>query len=236
MAKYIDISENDGVKIYSRSSDGDKTFRYEKKPCNFKVSEFACHDGTDGIKIDSKLIIMLQRIRDHFGAPVVINSAYRTPEYNKKIGGAKYSKHIYGQAADICIKSSVPLLIAQYAETDCEFIRGIGLYTWGCHLDTRAQKYYWDNRSGKEIPVQSFLGNSKPSLAVPILKGGSKGFQVQLLQKDLNYIGYSLQVDAIYGKLTENAIKAFQKDANITDDGIYGYQTRGALQKRMNEV
>ncbi len=236
MALYADIKETDGVKIYSLSKDGNKTFRYEKKACNFKVSEFACKDGSDEIKIDSKLVIMLQLIRDHFKKPVIINSGYRTVEYNKKIGGAKYSQHIYGKAADIHIEGVKPLSIAQFAETDCKYMRGIGLYTWGDHLDTRSTKYYWDMTSGKEVPVSSFIESKKPALAVPILKKGDKGVQVELLQKDLNYVGLSLEVDARYGIQTEYAVKAFQLKANIKNDGIYGYETRGALNKAMNEV
>lgn len=236
MAIYADISENEGVKTYSLAKDGEKTFRYEKKACNFKVKEFACKDGSDEIKIDSKLVIMLQLIRDHFKKPVVINSGYRTVSYNKKIGGAKYSQHIYGKAADIRIDGVKPLHIAQFAETDCKYLRGIGLYTWGDHVDTRSTKYYWDYTSGKEVPVSSFIESSKPALAVPILKKGDKGVQVELLQKDLNYIGYSLSVDARFGVQTEYAVKALQLKANIKNDGIYGYETRGALNKIMNEV
>lgn len=33
--------------------------------------------------------------------PIVINSAYRSPEWNKKIGGARNSQHVLGQALDI---------------------------------------------------------------------------------------------------------------------------------------
>lgn len=236
MGLYVDITESDGVRLYSVATDGNKTFRYNKKATNFKVKEFACKDGSDAIKIDSKLVIMLQQIRDHFGKPVIINSAYRTPAYNKKIGGATYSQHIYGKAADITINGVNPLTVAQYAETDCKYLKGIGLYTWGDHVDTRSTKYYWDQRSGVEVPVNSFISGSKPAVAVPILKKGDKGTQVRLLQDDLNYIGLVVNTDAIYGIQTEQAVKSFQRsEKNITVDGIYGYETRGRLNTRINE-
>ncbi len=236
MALYADIKESDGVKIYSLSKDGNKTFRYNKKACNFKVSEFACKDGTDEIKIDSKLVIMLQQIREHFSLPVIINSAYRTPEYNKKIGGAKYSQHIYGKAADICIQGIEPIIIAQYAESECKYLKGIGLYIWGDHVDTRATKYYWDSRSGIEVPVDSFITSDKPALAVPILKKGSKGTQVKSLQEDLNYIGIKVNVDSIYGYQTELAVRTLQTQEKIKVDGIYGYETKGKLKERIDAV
>lgn len=234
--RYISINEKEGVKTYSLKADGDKVFMIDKKPTNFAVKEFACKDGSDAIKIDSKLVIMLQQMREHFGLPVIINSAYRTPEYNKKIGGATRSQHIYGKAADIHITGIAPLIIAQYAESECKYIKGIGLYNWGDHIDTRSTKYYWDQRSGKEVPVDSFISGDKPALAVPILKKGSRGTQVHALQEDLNYIGISCDIDAVYGLQTEYAVRTLQRQENIKIDGIYGYETRGRLKGRIDAV
>ena len=38
------------------------------------------------------------------GAEIIVRSGYRSPEYNRKVGGAKYSQHLYAKAADIYIK------------------------------------------------------------------------------------------------------------------------------------
>lgn len=43
---------------------------------------------------------VLQPIRDQFGVTVV-TSGYRSPEVNQRIGGARNSQHMTGQAADI---------------------------------------------------------------------------------------------------------------------------------------
>ena len=43
---------------------------------------------------------VLEPIRLHFGAPVVIHSGYRCPALNAAIGGAKSSQHMRGEAAD----------------------------------------------------------------------------------------------------------------------------------------
>ena len=66
--------------------------------------------------INSELVTLLQRIRDHFGAAVTINSGYRTESYNKQVGGAPSSQHCLGAAADIVVSGAVPLAVAQYAE------------------------------------------------------------------------------------------------------------------------
>lgn len=44
---------------------------------------------------------VLQPIRDAWGAPVVVSSAYRCPKLNKAVGGVTNSDHKFGCAADI---------------------------------------------------------------------------------------------------------------------------------------
>ena len=94
---------------------------------NFESAEFNCKGNgcCDSTTIDPKLVEYLQQIRDHFEKPVIINSAYRCEKHNAKVGGAKSSKHLYGQAADIKISGVKPLKVAQYAESIG--IKGIGL-------------------------------------------------------------------------------------------------------------
>lgn len=55
---------------------------------HFSVYEFACSDKSDTVLVDSHLIEVLEQIRAHFGAPVHINSGYRTLAYNISIGEA----------------------------------------------------------------------------------------------------------------------------------------------------
>jgi pectate lyase len=44
---------------------------------------------------------ILQPIRDHFDAPIHVISGYRSAVLNKKVGGAKTSQHLTGNAVDI---------------------------------------------------------------------------------------------------------------------------------------
>jgi peptidoglycan hydrolase-like protein with peptidoglycan-binding domain len=61
------------------------------------------------------------------------------------------------------------------------------------------------------------------------LRLGSKGDEVKDLQELLNFHGYSLKVDGMFGAGTETAVKDFQKKHNLKVDGIVGSATRGAL-------
>lgn len=43
----------------------------------------------------------LDKIRDMLGAPIIVNSGYRTKEVNQAVKGSANSYHLYGRAADI---------------------------------------------------------------------------------------------------------------------------------------
>ena len=49
---------------------------------------------------------MLEKLRAYGGFTVHINSGYRSPSYNRKIGGASKSQHTLGTAADIVVKKN----------------------------------------------------------------------------------------------------------------------------------
>ncbi|WP_062236395.1 peptidoglycan-binding protein [Fictibacillus sp. FJAT-27399] len=84
-----------------------------------------------------------------------------------------------------------------------------------------------DGIAGKrtaEALLQSSLGKSN------ILKQGNKGYAVSGLQSELKDQGfYNYTVDGIYGPVTVNAVKAFQKAKGIAVDGLTGPQTIKAL-------
>ncbi|GGA32778.1 peptidoglycan-binding protein [Okeania sp. KiyG1] len=68
------------------------------------------------------------------------------------------------------------------------------------------------------------------SFSLPVLRNGSNGSDVTLIQRLLNNAGYgSLVEDGIFGVRTDAAVKQFQKDRSLTVDGIVGSQTWGAL-------
>ena len=72
-----------------------------KNTKNFKVSEFTCHCGCGANEIDQRVINMAQTIKDALGVPVHVNSGYRCEAHNKRVDGAKNSKHMKGLAADL---------------------------------------------------------------------------------------------------------------------------------------
>ena len=133
------------LNAYSRRKDGNALLSR-----SFRVREFACRDGSDPLFVDSALVQLLQSIRDHFGAPVVITSGYRTAAHNKAVGGSKSSQHLLGRAADIQVTDTSVEAVAAYAESLIPGWGGVGRYPvkagrakgW-VHVDTRAEKARW---------------------------------------------------------------------------------------------
>lgn len=118
---------------------------------NFKIKEFYCEDGTKIPKeyIDNvnELMMNLQILRDELGVPIYINSGYRTPEYNKKIGGSTKSQHLLAKAADIrtdkhSSKEIYDTILKLIKENKMEE-GGLGLYSTFVHYDTRGYKARW---------------------------------------------------------------------------------------------
>lgn len=165
------------VRTYSLKTDGTKPLAR-----NFLCREFACHDGSDNLLVDDALPVLLQKLRDHFRAPVTVNSGYRTPAHNKAVGGVDNSQHVQGTAADIAVQGVEPLAVAQYAEHLMPDRGGIGLYGGFVHVDVRQGRGRWDSRSGKEATVAGFPGCTAPwyqehldwALAVGVTADGAR--------------------------------------------------------------
>lgn len=80
---------------------------------NFTLAELSASDtatkkGLDNTptpEVTKNLTVLaenvLQKVRDHYGKSVKINSGYRAPEVNASVGGSKTSDHCKGMAADI---------------------------------------------------------------------------------------------------------------------------------------
>jgi len=119
---------------------------------NFDSFEFNCKDGTIvPNELYSNMVELaknLQVLRDELGKPVRINSAYRTPKYNKKVGGASKSQHLLCKAADIVVAGVTPLEVAETIERLIKEKKmmqgGIGIYNTFTHYDIRGVKARWN--------------------------------------------------------------------------------------------
>ena len=74
-----------------------------------------------------RLCVWLEVLRNKVGHPIVINSGYRSPQLNRKVGGAPTSNHLTGCAVDIRTSGFeqaieyTAILIAYATESNQEF-------------------------------------------------------------------------------------------------------------------
>lgn len=214
------------VKTYSAAKDGKK----QLTP-HFRVSEFACKDGTDKILIDTTGVNKLELIRLWAGASVNINSGYRTADHNRDVGGSPTSKHMQGRAWDIIIKGKTPTEAAKFAEligfSGIEVNRDKNYL----HVDTRTTaRLMWVRTGGKNIYQTTFGGKCSYPVPKTSLSRGARGEAVKWVQFHLAAWGiYKGKTDGSFGAQTEDAVRNFQKLTGLAVDGHVGPATRKML-------
>ena len=104
-----------------------------KLTANFSLAEMVKSDTAlrhdiDNIPDDEQLANMvtlcenvLQRVRDHYGMGVKVNSGFRHPSVNAKVGGSKTSDHCKGMAADIEIPGVANADLAKWIVDNMNF-------------------------------------------------------------------------------------------------------------------
>lgn len=113
---------------------------------NFDSSEFKCHCcGELPVGgMDSRLIKLLQSIREKVGTSITIMSGYRCENHNQKVGGAKHSQHVMGTAADIKIAGMDAGEVQLYLTLKFnQEIGGMGCYKTFTHIDVRSNIVRW---------------------------------------------------------------------------------------------
>jgi hypothetical protein len=83
--------------------------RLQQVTTNFILSEYVRipqNNRDNRVYIDPQIALHAQELRDAWGGPLVFSSTFRSPEYNATIGGAFFSRHMYGDAVDIRVSAT----------------------------------------------------------------------------------------------------------------------------------
>jgi hypothetical protein len=133
---------------------------------NFSPAEIACR-GTGQLKLHPTALDKLQALRDRLGKPLIVRSAFRSPEHNRAVGGARGSKHMEGTAFDIAMANHDPAAF-EAAAREVGF-RGFGYYprsgfmhvdlgparSWGDPFPKRATPFAAETPPAREALAQS---------------------------------------------------------------------------------
>ncbi len=133
---------------------------------NFSPAEIACR-GTGKLLVNDAALDKLQALRDRLGKPLIVRSAYRSPEHNRAVGGAKRSKHLEGAAFDIAMSNHDPVAF-EAAAREVGFL-GFGFYPrsgfmhvdlgparqWGARFPLRATAFATETPPAREVLADS---------------------------------------------------------------------------------
>lgn len=107
---------------------------------HFRAKEF--QTGNCNIVIVSNVLLkILDKLRDEIREPIYINSGYRTPEHNKKVGGSTLSYHMYGMAADIRADKHTPKQLYDILDDWLKGWGGLEEHETFLHVDTRTKEW-----------------------------------------------------------------------------------------------
>ena len=83
----------------------------------------------------------MDKVRDHFGKPIIANSIYRSPSVNILVGGSKTSFHTQGLAADFTVDGYTPKkAIGEIIRAGIDFDQLIDEFGEWVHLGVRRDK------------------------------------------------------------------------------------------------
>lgn len=139
---------------------------------NFSPAEIACR-GTGQIKLHPEALDKLQALRDRLGKPLIVRSAYRSPEHNRAVGGATRSRHLDGAAFDIAMANHDPAAFEAAARA-VGFL-GFGYYPRSgfMHIDLGPARSWGDPFPLRPVPFAPELPPAREVLADSrTLRGG----------------------------------------------------------------
>lgn len=215
------------IKTYSKKDGGRQLSK------NFRLGEFKCKcKRCSTVLVDDELVEIIQKIRDHFGVSININSGYRCEAHNVEVGGASGSHHTKGMAADIVVTGVEPKEVAKYAESIG--VKRIGLYGGSegnfVHIGSNGTKRFWLGHAGTLVETFGGAPVQTCTLTVPVLKRGSKGGAVEAVQLILQgKTNARLAADGSFGPATELEVKEYQRKVGMEDDGHVGPATWAKL-------
>ena len=176
---------------------------------NLSVKEFRGSSKSDVLWTDKRTMEAFNRLRELYVSPIYVGYAF------KRIGEGGHSnmsQHYAGTALDIGQRMS---------EASRDTLRNLAINN---KIFTYVEPKYL-------TPTWVHVDKRNPNPACstggyPVIKQGSKGVYVAVLQDALNTLGYNAgAIDGVFGNNTKNAVIRYQRARGLAQDGIVGCNT-----------
>lgn len=106
----------------------------------FTREEFRCKCGgkyCNGFPAEpqEKLIRVADRVREHFGNPMMVSSGIRCPTHNANVGGVSNSRHLSGKAMDFCVSGFSAAMVLSYVQQQKDIHYAYAIDSNFVHMD-----------------------------------------------------------------------------------------------------
>ena len=93
---------------------------------------------------------------------------------------------------------------------------------------------YWGVLAAADWPQADQPQADTITFPTATLRRGDRDNDVRILQRALRQVGYDLEIDGIFGRITQECVKSFQGSHGLTRDGVVGPLTWAALEEAVH--
>lgn len=208
------------VKVFNNDENRMETYlrrEDEAMPYNagntLKVSEFRGSSRSELLWTEKRAMQSWNSFRFLYGSPIYIGFAFKRPSEG---GHGQQSQHYAGVSFDVGqnLNNTQRAAMRSLAYSS-------GLWTYVEPVSLSPTWVHFDRRRGTAACASG---------GYPAVRFGSIGAYVLILQDALNTLGHNTGgIDGIFGNATTNAVIAFQRNNNLSADGIVGCLTWSTL-------
>ena len=210
MAKILVYNNNTNrMETYYRGED-------QSMPYNsggtLRVREFRGSSNSGLLWTDRRAMQAWNSFRYIYGRPIYVGFAFKRPWEG---GHSNFSQHYAGLAFDVGQNLSEA---GRNEMRNLAINSGIWNYVEPANLTPR-----WVHFDERQVPF-----------GYPLIRQGSRGVYVCILQDGLTTLGYDTGgLDGVFGSLTNTAVRSFQSQNGLAVDGLVGNNTWNSLQNQV---
>lgn len=184
---------------------------------DYRVEEDMEHKATAG-KTDLSLVVLVDE--GSASASEIVAGAIQDNNAGEIVGVTSYGKGTVQNLIPLTNGAGVKLTIAEYFSPLRHKINTIGV----------TPDYMVENKKA-EMTYDNFA----PMIEGGTFKIGDKGLDIYGAQQRLAFLGYKVSVDGLFGEGTQEALKAFQGNEKLEQNGALDLKTKQRIKERVRD-